>query len=147
MRGLALLLLFGAQPIDDPSAVDLCKRIPGTEVARLFGKELKQTIPFASKGEFSRCTYHVTNPGSSELVAGYSLWLESPSAYDEVLPYIDNILEKLTGFGDEAVLYTEDDGLSKLKLVVRNRFTLQATALDAESVKKLAKLALERLSR
>jgi hypothetical protein len=142
-----LLLVFASQPVGDPSKVDLCQRVPGTEVARLFGKELKRTIPSASEREFSRCTYHVTNPGSSEPVVGYSLWLHGPENYDEVLPYTENVLEKLTGFGDEAILYREDDGLSKLRLVVRNRFTLQATAENVDSVKKLAKLALEHLSR
>jgi hypothetical protein len=146
MGRFLLVLLFGSQSVGDPSKVDLCQRVPGTEVARLFGKELKRTVPFASEREFSRCTYQVANPGSSEVV-GYSLWLHGPENYDEVLPYTENVLEKLTGFGDEAILYREDDGLSKLRLVVRNRFTLQATAQDVDSVKKLAKLALEHLSR
>lgn len=146
MKLLTLVALL-AQPIRDPAAVDVCQRVPGAEVAKLFGKELKQAKPFASKDEFSRCTYLVTNPGSSGTVVGYSLWLYPPEDYDELLGYTEGIVENPPGFGDAAVLFKDEDGLSKLRLVVRERFGLEAVASDAESAKKLAKLALERFSR
>ncbi len=144
---LFVLAMVLAQPIRDPASVDVCKRVPGAEVAKLFGKELKQAKPFTSKDEFSRCTYLVTNPGSSGTVVGYSLWLYPPEDYDELLEYTEGIVENPSGFGDAAVLFKDEDGFSKLRLVVRGEFSLEAVASDAESVKKLAKLALDRFSR
>jgi hypothetical protein len=143
------LLLFVSQAALDSDSTDVCERVPGAEVARLFSKELKEARPFLAKGEFSRCTYLVTNPGSSETVAGYSLWLySSPDDYDELLPYTEGIVERPEGLGDEAVLFVDPgDGRAKLRLVVRKRFSVEATAGDPESVKKLAKLALDRLTR
>jgi hypothetical protein len=146
MRLLFLAILV-TQPVRDPTSENVCRRVPGAEVAKLFGKELKQAKPFASKDEFSRCTYLVTNPGSSETVVGYSLWLYPPEDYDELLEYTEGIVENPSGFGDAAVLFKDEDGFSKLRLVVRGRFSIEAVASDADSVKKLAKLALERFSR
>jgi hypothetical protein len=137
---LAAGLTALAQSIGDPGSVDVCARVPGAEVAKLFGKELKQAKPFLSKGEFSRCTYLVTG-------SGYSLWLYPPGDYDELLRYTEGIVENPSGFGDAAVLFKDEDGLFKLRLVVREKLGLEAVAGDAESAKKLAKLALERFSR
>jgi hypothetical protein len=144
---LATLLWTVAQPMGDPAAVDVCQRVPGAEVAKLFGKVLKQAKPFASKDEFSRCTYLVTSTGSAATVVGYSLWLYPPGDYDELLPYTEGIVENPSGFGDAAVLFKDEDGFSKLRLVVREKLGLEAVASDPESVKKLARFALERFSR
>lgn len=144
---VAAFLLATAQPIRDPASVDVCQRVPGADVAKLFGKDLKQAKAIVSKDEFSRCVYLVTNPGSAQTVPGYSLWLYPPEDYDELLRYTEGIVENPSGFGDAAVLFKDEDGLSKLRLVVREKFSLEAVASDAESAKKLAKLALERFSR
>lgn len=137
---LAAALSALAQPVRDPASVDVCERVPGADVAKLFGKELKQAKPFTSKNEFSRCTYLVAG-------TGYSLWLYPPGDYDELLRYTEGIVENPTGLGDAAVLFKDEDGLFKLRLVVREKLSLEAVASDAESAKKLAKLALERFSR
>jgi hypothetical protein len=147
LTALALFLAAAAQPSRDPASVDVCQRVPVAEVAKLFGKELKQVKPFTSKDDFSRCTYLVTNPGSPETVLGYSLWLYPPEDYDDLLQYTEGIVENPSGFGDAAVLFKDEDGFFKLRLVVRDKHSLEAVASDAESAKKLAKLALERFSR
>src|SRR3990172_5811748 len=148
MRLLSLVTVMAtAQPIGDPASIDVCQRVPGAEVAKLFGKELKQAKPFTSKDEFSRCTYLVTNPGSPQTVPGYSLWLYPPADYDELLQYTEGIVENPSGFGDAAVLFKDEDGFFKLRFVLRDKLSLEAVASDAQSAKKLAKLALERFSR
>jgi hypothetical protein len=147
LLALAAVLWGAAQPIRDPASVDVCQRVPGAEVAKLFGKDLKQAKPFASKDNFSRCTYLLTNPGSPQTAQGCSLWLYPPGDYDELLQYTEGIVDNPSGFGDEAVLFKDEDGLMKLRLVVREKFGLDAVAADAESAKKLAKLALEHFSR
>jgi hypothetical protein len=147
MGYLTIVLFLAAQATFDPASVDVCERVPGVDVAKLFGKDLKQARPSSSKDEFSKCTYLVTNPGSSQAASGYSLWLYPPEDYQELLRYTEGIVENPSGFGDAAVLFKDDDGLSKLRLLVRGKLALEAVASDAESAKKLAKLALERFSR
>ncbi|HEY7816913.1 MAG TPA: hypothetical protein VIG29_01740, partial [Vicinamibacteria bacterium] len=88
----------------------------------------------------------VTDPGFTETAAGYSLWLYPPGKYDDFLPTTEGIVEMPSDIGDRAVLFKDRD-LSRLRLVVRPRFTLEAVAADGESAKKLVKLALEKLSR
>jgi hypothetical protein len=147
MRLLALFLLAALQPIEDPADVDVCQRVAGTDVAKLFGKDLKQARPSSSKDEFSKCTYLLTTPGSSGAGSGCSIWLYPAKAYDELLEFTEGIQENPTGFGDAAVLFKDEDGLTKLRVLVRGRFAVEAVAADAESAKRLAKLALERLAR
>jgi hypothetical protein len=143
---LTALLFAAVQPLQDPASVDVCQKVPGAEVAKLFGKSLKEARPFASKGELTRCTYLLTNPGSTTTI-GYLLRLYPPDSYEELLEFTDGIVEEPSGFGDAAVLYKGDDGLMKLRLLVREKFCLEAVAADAESAKKLARLGLERFSR
>ena len=56
------------------------------------------------------------------------------------------IVDKPQGFGDAAVLFQED-GLFKLRCVVRTTYAVEAVATDAESAKKLMRHALAALSR
>ena len=142
----AVLVAMMAEPLRDPATVDICQKVPGNEVAKLLGKGLKETRPYLLKGKFSRCTYLLTESGSSE-TAGYVLYLYPPEEYDRLLTHTQGIVEKPAGFGDEAVLFVDMDQRTKLRLVLRERFTLEATAADAESAKKLAQFASDLLSR
>jgi hypothetical protein len=147
MNVLLAALLFGAmgQAIRDPAIVDVCKQVPGAEVAKLFGKELKEARPITSKDEFSRCVYILANPGTGDPAGGFTLWLYTPGNYAELLQYTEGVVENPKGLGDEAVLFVDSgDGRSKLRVLVKDRFSFEATAADADSAKKLAKLALDR---
>jgi hypothetical protein len=144
---LATYVLAAAmgQAIRDPATVDVCNQVPGDDVAKLFGKELKEARPITSKGEFSRCVYILSNPGSKDPAAGFTLWLYTAENYQELLEYTEGIVEKPKDLGDDAVLFVDSgDGRSKLRVLVKGRFSFEATAADAESAKKLAKLALDR---
>ncbi len=144
---LAIYVLAAAmgQAIRDPATIDVCKQVPGDGVAKLFGKELKEARPITSKEEFSRCVYILSNPGSNDSAAGFTLWLYTPANYQELLEYTEGIVEKPKGLGDDAVLFVDaGDGRSKLRVLVKDRFSFEATAADADSAKKLAKFALER---
>jgi hypothetical protein len=144
LTAVAVLAAMG-QAIQDPATVDVCKQVPGVDVAKAFGMELKEARPVTSKGEFSRCVYILAKPGSGEAAAGFTLWLYGPGDYAELLQYTEGIVENPKGLGDEAVLFVDSgDGRSKLRVLVKNRFSFEATAADGDSAKKLAKLALER---
>jgi hypothetical protein len=142
---LYLWIAAMGQALRDPATIDVCKQVPGAEVAKLFGKELKEQRPVTSKDEFSRCVYVLSNPGSGDPAAGFTLWLYTAGNYDELLRYTEGIVERPKGLGDDAVLFVDSgDGRSKLRVLVRDRFSFEATAADADSAKKLAKLALDR---
>lgn len=141
----ALLFAAMGQGIRDPATVDVCKQVPGEDVAKLFGKVLKEARPIISKGEFSRCVYILANPGTGDPASGFTLWLYTAANYQDLLQYTEGIVESPKGLGDEAVLFVDSgDGRSKLRVLVKDRFSFEATAADADSAKKLAKLALDR---
>jgi hypothetical protein len=134
-------------PVRDPSTVDVCAQVPGTAVAELFGKTLKEQRLVPIKGKTNRCVYILAAPGSSA-TEGFVLWLYRPEDYHELLEYTEGIVEKPEGLGDEAVLFVDPgDGRSKLRLLVREKFSLEVSASNIPAARKLAKLALDRFSR
>lgn len=148
---LTALLLAGAAPAQrlvDPSTVDVCARVPGEEVARLFALELKQARRIATEGDPSRCIYLLGRAGSDETVEGLVLWLYVPEDYDELLPYVEGPTEPVEGLGDAAILFHDPgDERWKLRSVLRGRLAIEATASSAGGARRLAGLALERLQR
>lgn len=136
-----------AQRLENPASVDVCTRVPGAEVARLFDLELQQERRIASDGDPSRCVYGLGRPGSEETVEGLVLWLYVPEDYDALLPYVEGTQEPAEGLGDAAILFHDPgDGRWKLRCVLRGRFALEATASTPDGARKLAELALRMLS-
>jgi len=137
-------------PARDPASVNLCEEVPGGDVARALGKALKTARPFSSKeSRLGRCTYVLAAANAPEgPTEGYTLWLYGPGEYEALARVTEGPVEKVAGFGDEAILFHDPgDGRYKLRAVRRGRFTVEATTPDAESARKLAQLGLERLSR
>jgi hypothetical protein len=57
-------------------------------------------------------------------------------------------IEKLDGLADDGLLLRDQcDGWTKVRLLVRGRFALDANASRADAARKLAELALARLPR
>ena len=141
----ALLIAAMGQILQDPATVDVCKQVPGVDVAKLFGKVLEEARPVTSEGEFSRCVYILGNRGTGDAASAFTLWLYTPANYRDLLEYTEGIVDSPKGLGDEAVLFVDPgDGRSKLRVLVKDRFSFEVTAADADSAKELAKLALDR---
>jgi len=137
-----------AQRLENPATVDVCARVPGSEVAALFGLELQQERRIASDGDPSRCVYRLGRSGSEETVEGVVLWLYVPEDYDALLPYVEGTKEPVEGLGDAAILFHDPgDGRWKLRCLVRGRFAVEATASTSDGARKVGRLAVERLSR
>lgn len=132
----------------DPGRLNVCEAVPGTAVAGAFGLRLLEAraIPADADGQFARCVYRLAPPERPDgPVTALVLWIYRESAYDELLEVQDGPFERVSGIGDAAILFEDSDGRWKLRFVRRGRYTAEATGPDAESARKLARLALERL--
>jgi hypothetical protein len=157
LSGLGALLAAPGSPeplggpvVTDPSSVNVCGRVPGTEVANVLGKALRSERPVVFRdSKLSRCVYIVGPPGKADgPTEGLVLWLYAPDEYAELNRVTEQKMEPVSGLGDEAVRFLDPgDGRQKVRLLRRGRFSLEATAGDAPSALALARLALERFDR
>ncbi len=157
LSGLGVLLaapsapdLLGSPVVTDPSSVNVCERVPGTEVAKVLGKALRSERSVVSRDpKLSRCVYIVGPPGKADgPTEGLVLWLYAPNEYAELNRVTEQKVEPAPGLGDEAVRFLDPgDGRHKVRLLRRGRFSLEATAGDAPSALTLARLALERFDK
>jgi hypothetical protein len=140
----------GATPVTDPSAIDVCARVPGADVAKALGKSLKSAKPIVSKdSKLSRCVYILAAGDKPDAPTdGLVLWLYAPGEYDELRKVTEAKLEPVAGLGDEAVRFVDSgDGRNKVRVLRKGRFALEATAKEQASAVTLAKLAVERFDR
>jgi len=146
--GLAGVCSATAETIPDPTKVDVCERVPGADVAAVMGKALKKTRPMTTDSS-ARCVYLLAPPGKlDESAPGVVLWLYKAGDYDELAQYTEGKIEKLQGLGDAAMRFQDPgDGLFKLRVGKRGQFAFEAVAGDPDSARKLAELALARLSK
>jgi hypothetical protein len=138
-----------AAPVTDPSALNVCERVPGADVAKAFGKTLRSERSVVFKdSKLSRCVYILSASAKPDTPTdGFVLWLYAPGEYAD-LNRVTEKLEPVPGLGDEAVRFLDSgDGRHKVRVLRRGRFSLEATAKDAPSAVSLAKLALERFDR
>ncbi|HEX9188594.1 MAG TPA: hypothetical protein VGB87_16055 [Vicinamibacteria bacterium] len=146
--GLAGAAATSAETISDPAKVDVCQRVPGADVAAALGKILKKTRPMTTDSS-ARCVYLLAPPGTPDPpVSGVVLWLYKAEDYDALARYTEGKIEPVPGLGDAAMRFRDPgDGLFKLRVVKRGQFAIEAVAADPDSTRKLAELALARLSK
>jgi hypothetical protein len=135
----SIVLAFNAplqQPPRDFAKIDACQVVPGDVVARAIGGKLVSTAPTAAKS-FSRCRYTIL-PAGGATPAGYLVWLQAASDFDELKSLADKPVSELTGLGDSAFLFRDDDGRFKIDVVKRGDLMFQATGATAESARKVA---------
>ncbi len=140
--------VVGAETISDPAKIDVCKQVPGEDVAAILNKALKKVRSMATDSS-SRCVYLLAPRGEPERSApGVVLWLYKAEDYDALAKYTEGTIEKVQGLGDAAMRFKDPgDGLFKLRVVKRGQFALEAVAVDPDSARKLAELALSRFSK
>ena len=140
-----------AQPaVTDPSSINVCERVPGTEVAKVLGKPLKSERPIVFKdSKLSRCVYLLYSGGKPEgATQGLVLWLYAAQEYAELNKATESKLEPVAGVGDDAVRFLDSgDGRHKLRALRKGRYAVEATAGDAASALALARLAVERFDK
>jgi hypothetical protein len=152
LAAAALSALAAGSPsgevISDPTRVNVCQRVPGEDVAAALGKVLQKARPMTTDSA-ARCVYLLAPPGKADAsVSGVVLWLYRAEDYDALAKYTEGTIDKVEGLGDAAIRFKDPgDGLFKLRVLKRGQFALEAVAADPDSSRKLAELAVARLSK
>lgn len=135
--------------VADPSSINVCERVPGSEVAKALGKPLKSERPIIFKdSKLSRCVYLLLAQARPETTEGVVLWLYTAKEYAELNKVTEGRLEPVPGLGDEGVRFLDSgDGRHKLRALRKGRYSIESTAGDPASVLALARLAVERFDR
>jgi hypothetical protein len=136
--------------VTDASSVNVCERVPGTEVARVLGKSLKSERPIIFKdSKMSRCVYLLLAQGKPDgTTEGVVLWLYTAKEYAELNEVTEAKLEPVPGLGDDAVRFRDSgDGRHKVRALRRGRYSIESTGGDVASALAVARLALERFDK
>jgi hypothetical protein len=131
-------VMFARQP-RDYTKFNVCELIPGEAIARAVGARLTQSRPTFDEN-WSRCTYLVTD--ASGKPNGYVVWIQPAEDFEELKKYNDKPLSPVSGLGDAAYMFQDDDRRFKLNVLKRGDLMLQATADTPESARKIADTVL-----
>jgi hypothetical protein len=140
---LAVPVTFARQT-RDYAKFNVCEFIPGDAIARAVGGRLTQSRPTFDKN-WSRCAYYVTDVNGKP--NGYVVWIQPAEDFEELKKYIDQPITPVSGVGDGAYLFQDDDRRFKLNVLKRGELMFQATADTQESARQVADAVLAILSK
>jgi hypothetical protein len=143
VAALAVPVMFARQT-RDYTKLNVCEFIPGDAIARAVGAKLTQSRPTFDKN-WSRCAYYVT--GADGKPNGYVVWIQSAEDFEELKKYIDKPITPVSGLGDAAYVFQDDDRRFKINVLKRGDLMFQATADTAESARKVADTVLAIVSK
>jgi len=138
------MALFGplnAKAHGQRKATDLCKIIPGSEVAKATGGKIMET-----KSLDGRCVYIVgfgqTDPPSRAFV----IYQHEASEYDGLKDAMEEKIKPIIGIGDEAVgSFDSQSNRYWLLVVKRGQVAYQVSGDNEDLVRKVAVAALKQL--
>jgi hypothetical protein len=133
-----------ARQTRDYTKLNVCEFIPGDAIARAVGAKLTQSRPTFDKN-WSRCAYYVTDADGKP--NGYVVWIQSAEDFEELKKYIDKPITSVSGLGDAAYVFQDDDRRFKINVLKRGDLMFQATADTAESARKVADTVLAIVSK
>jgi len=141
----AAIALFGPlspKAHGQEKATDLCKIIPGGEVAKAIGGKIMET-----KSLDGRCVYIVgfgqTGPPSRAFV----IYQHEASEYDGLKDAMEGEIKPIKGIGDEAVgSFDSQSNRYWLLVVKRGQVTYQVSGDNEDLVRKVAVAALKQLA-
>jgi hypothetical protein len=121
----------------DYTTLNVCQLVPGETIARALGGKLSDQRP-ANDKTFSRCTYLIVPPGSSK-PAGYVVWVQPATDFQELKKVIDEPLTSVTGLGDDAYMFRDSgDGRFKINVLKRGDLMFQASGETAAAARQVA---------
>lgn len=127
----------GRPPQRDYVTFNVCQVVPGEAIARALGGKLVQVRPFGDKS-FSRCTYFVLPPGSSQQL-GYVVYVQPPDDFEELKKYIEAPITAVAGLGDGAYMFHDPgDDRFKINVLKRGDLMFEATGESAATARKVA---------
>lgn len=123
----------------DVVSIDVCARIPVADVAEVLGEQGARGSAKLTQGSWATdCTYSFERDAFKKFAIVYvypvELWA----------PEEQNDTEKITGLGDAAYLTT--NGISQMHVLVDGVIYIDARADTPEEARRLAELALARLT-
>ena len=123
-------------------STDLCKSIPGDEIAKAIGGKIMETKSFDG-----RCVYIVhfgqTDPPSRAFV----IYRHEASEYGALKDAMEGNIKTVKGIGDEAVgSFDSQSNRYWLLVVKRGKVTYQVSGDNEEFVRKVAVAALRKLN-
>jgi hypothetical protein len=133
-----------ARQARDYTKFNVCEFIPGDAIARAVGARLTQTRPTFDKN-WSRCAYYVTDATGKP--NGYVVWIQPAEDFEELKKHIAQPITPVSGLGDAAYLFQDDDHRFKLNVLKRGDLMFQATADTQESARKVAATVLAIVSK
>ena len=142
VAAVAVPVMAPSQP-RDYTKFNVCEFIPGDAIARAVGAKLSHTRPTFDKN-WSRCAYHVTDANGKP--NGYVVWIQPAEDFEELKKYIDKPIRPVSGLGDAAYVFQDDDRRFKMN-VKRGDLMFQATADTPESARKVADTVLAIVSK
>ena len=128
----------------DYTKFNVCEFIPGDAIARAVGARLVQSRPTFDK-EWSRCAYYVTDANGKP--NGYVVWIQPVEDFEELKKHIEKPITPVSGLGDAAYVYQDEDRRFKLNVLKRGDLMFQATGDTLESARKVADAVLAILSK
>lgn len=136
--------VMSARQTRDYTKFNVCEFIPGDAIARAVGAKLNQSRPTFDK-DWSRCAYYVTD--ASGQPNGYVVWIQPVEDFEELKKYIDKPITPVSGLGDGAYMYQDEDRRFKLNVLKRGDLMFQATGDTRESARKVADTVLAIVSK
>ena len=136
--------MMSARQTRDYTKFNVCEFIPGDAIARAVGAKLTQSRPTFDKN-WSRCAYSVTDGNGKP--TGYVVWIQPAEDFEELKKYIERPIAAVSGLGDAAYVFQDDDRRFKLNVLKRGDLMFQATADTQESARKVAETVLAIVSK
>jgi hypothetical protein len=138
------LPVVSASPTRDYTKFNVCEAIPGDTIAKSVGAKLTQSRP-TFDNNWSRCAYYVTDANGKP--NGYVVWIQPAEDFEELKKYIEQPITPVSGLGDAAYVFQDDDRRFKLNVLKRGDLMFQATADTRESARKVADTVLAIVSK
>ena len=143
VAAFAVPVMFARQT-RDYTKLNVCEFIPGDAIARSVGATLTQSRPTFDKN-WSRCAYYVIDANGKP--SGYVVWIQPAEDFEELKKHIERPITPVSGLGDAASVFQDDDRRFKLNVLKRGDLMFQATADTQESARKVADTVLAIVSK
>ncbi len=135
------------EPIDT-SALNVCQRVPGKEVAQALSGELSGVLPFpASDEQPARCRYAVKLSASGRSTErAYIVYLMTPSDFDKRRVQVANPMTPVPKLADVAyVTYAPAGEAATLFVLKRGTAAIEIMGEDRAQLVKIARVVLAHL--
>ena len=129
------LPVMSAGQTRDYTKFNVCEFIPGDAIARAVGARLTQSRPTFDES-WSRCAYYVTDANGKP--NGYVVWIQPAEDFEELKKHIDKPITPVSGLGDGAYVFQDDDRRFKMNVLKRGDLMFQTTADTQASARKVA---------